>query len=270
MNRVAIDLGFFQIYWYSIFIFLGILFASIVMFREIKKRNINEDFFVNLLFYSIIVGFLGARIYYCAFNFDYYSKNILEIFEIWNGGLAIHGGLLFGFLFVLYYTRKYKINTFRITDIAAPALLMAQAIGRWGNFFNSEAYGAITTKAQLLKLQVPNFIIEGMKIDGEYRVPTFLYESIWNLTGFFLLLIIRKYKYLKIGQLSGLYLVWYSFGRFFIEFNRADSLMLGPIKIAVLVSVLLFIIGIIMIIYFSRGAKFDNLYNERETNEIKF
>lgn len=270
MSRIALDLGFIQIYWYSIFILLGMLFGCFVVYREVKRQKINEDFIINLLFYGLIFGLIGARLYYVLFNLDYYTRYPMEIFEIWNGGLAIHGGIIAGGLWVLFYTHKYKAKTWKIFDIIVPGLILGQAIGRWGNFFNQEAYGAVTTRAALEKLGVPGFVVDGMHINGTYYQPMFLYESIWNLTGFIALLIIRRYKYLKNGQLSGFYLMWYSLGRFFIEGFRSDSLMLGSFRIAQIISVVLFLVGLLMILFFRRGAKFENLYTEPEKEKILF
>ena len=262
MNRIFLDLGFFQIYWYSICIFLGILFASIVIFKEAKKRKLNLDFLSNMIFYAIIFGLIGARLYYCLFNFDYYSQYPLEILEIWNGGLAIHGGLLFGGLWILFYTLKYKVKTLKVADVVAPGVILGQAIGRWGNFFNQEAYGREVTRKVLEDSKIPEFVIDGMNINGTYYQPMFFYESIWNIAGFIALLVIRKYKYLKNGQLAAFYLMWYSFGRFFIEIFRSDSLMLGNFKVAQIVSIILFIIGLVMFIICGLGPKFINAYHD--------
>ena len=271
MDRgVAYDFGFIQIYWYSIFIFLAVFFASIVVIRESKKQKINEDFMVNLIFYGVLFGLLGARLYYVLFNLDYYLTNPIEIFEVWHGGLAIHGGLIFGLITVILYSRKYKISALKVLDIAALGLILGQAIGRWGNFFNGEAYGPITTLEHLQALKLPEFIINGMYIDGAYRIPTFLYESVWCFTGFIALAIIRKYRYLKTGELTGAYLIWYSLGRIVIEGMRSDSLMLGPFKMAQLISIVLIIVGIIIILISrKKGTQFDNLYKE-EAKEINF
>lgn len=249
MDRVALELGPIQIYWYSIFIFLGLLIASILIFKEARKRNIDEDFLINLIFNTIIIGLIGARVYYVLFNIPYYASNPIEILAVWNGGLAIHGGIFAALAFILIYCKKKNINSLQLLDIIVVGLIIAQAIGRWGNFFNSEAYGQVTTYAELKAQQIPTFIINGMYILGEYRQPTFFYESTWCFAGFLAMLIIRKYKYLKRGQLTGFYLFWYGLGRLLIEGLRTDSLMLGPIKIAQVVSLVFIITGIVLFFY---------------------
>ncbi len=266
MDRVALDLGFFQIYWYSIFIFLGGLTACIVIYMESKKREIEEEFLINLTFNSLILGIIGARLYYVLFNLNYYLKNPIEILQIWNGGLAIHGGILIALAFIIIYCKKHNVNTLKMLDIIVVGLIIGQAIGRWGNFFNSEAYGNITTYATLHQEKIPEFVIKGMYILGEYRQPTFFYESVWCLFGFIAMLIIRKYKYLKTGQLTGFYLIWYGIIRFLIERMRADSLMLGPFKIAQIISIIFIISGIIVFTYYLRKdkGKEENLYQGKE------
>ena len=177
---------------------------------------------------------------------------------------------MFGGLFIIFYTKKYKVNTLKIFDIFAPALLLGQAIGRWGNFFNGEAHGPATTLSFLQNLHLPQFIIDGMNINGVYYQPTFLYESIWNIIGVVILLILRRRKYTKIGSITGAYLMWYSLGRFFIESLRTDSLMWGTFKIAQIVSLVLFLIGLLIIILSRKKSKLENLYNEKEEVNIKF
>lgn len=260
MEKVALDLGPIQIYWYSIFIFIGMLVACFLIYKEAKKRGIEEDFLVNLTFNTIIIGIIGARLYYVLFNFSYYLDNPVEIFQIWNGGLAIHGGIIAGLLFIIYYCKKHEVNLWKILDIIVVGLIIAQAIGRWGNFFNSEAYGPITTAAHLKSLGIPQFIINGMYILGDYRQPTFFYESVWCLFGFLAMLIIRQYKYLKIGQLTSFYLIWYGIIRFIIEAMRTDSLMLGPLKMAQLVSLVFIVSGIIIFIKSTKTNQ-KELYN---------
>ena len=249
MERVAIDFGPIQIYWYSIIVFVGLLVGSIIIFKEARKRKISEEFLINLICDSIIIGIIGARLYYVLFNLSYYLHNPLEIFAIWNGGLAIHGGVFAALIFIIKYCKKNKINILQTLDVVVVGLIIGQAIGRWGNFFNAEAYGQITTLSTLQSQGIPKFIIDGMYILGEYRQPTFLYESVWCLAGFIALLIIRKCKYLKRGQLTGFYLIWYGLARFVIEAMRSDSLMLGNLKIAQVVSVIFVLAGMILAVY---------------------
>ncbi len=264
MSRIAIDLGFIQIYWYSIMIALGILVGSFIILFECKKQKIDEDFIVNLLFYGIIFGVIGARLYYILFNISYYSLHALEIFEIWNGGLAIHGGIIFATIFIYLYCKKNKQDFLKILDIIVVGLIAGQVIGRWGNFFNQEAFGTVVSLEFLKGLHLPQFVINGMLIGGEYHHPTFLYESIWNLLGLLMLVIARRFRYVKIGQPTALYMIWYGLGRLIIEAFRTDSLMLGPFRIAQIVSIFMIIIGVALFIYRYRQSRFESRYNERK------
>ena len=248
MNRVAFSIFNLNIYWYSICILMGVIIAYILIMNETKKHHINKNIMSDLIFYTLIVAILGARIYYVIFNLDYYLNNPSEILKIYNGGLAIHGGIIFGLVFSYIYTKRKKINYLRFMDICAPALIIAQSIGRWGNFFNQEAYGSEVTLSVLQNMHIPNFIINNMYIDGTYYYPTFLFESIWCFVGFIIILLIRKNKNVKLGVQSGFYFIYYSIGRFFIEALRTDSLMLFNLKIAQLVSLIGIIMGIILIV----------------------
>jgi len=271
MSDIFISIGNFSIKWYSILIFVALIVGILIINREADRFKIDENFITNLIFWTIIFAIIGARAYYVLFNLDYYKIHPNEIIKIWEGGIAIHGAILFGAVFVILYTLKYKVNSLKIFDICVPALLIGQAIGRWGNFFNKEAYGAATTLEYLKKLNLPQFIINGMNINGIYYHPTFLYESVWNLIGFIILMIFRRRKYLKIGTLTSIYLMWYSIGRFLIEILRTDSLMLGDFKMAQIASIILFIVGLIIFIYSHRGSKLDDLYNNKtEKQNIKF
>lgn len=271
MNAIFLDLGFIQIYWYSIMIFTGLLVGGWIVLKEAKRFGISEDFITNLFFYAVPISIIGARIYYVIFNWSYYSSHLSDIFKIWEGGLAIHGGMLFGLIWIIIYTKKYKVNTFRILDMVVVGLIIGQALGRWGNFFNGEAHGPATTLEVLNNLHLPRFIIDGMNIGGVYYQPTFLYESLWCLVGFGALLFIRRIKYIKVGQITGVYLIWYGFGRFLIEGLRTDSLMFLGIKQAQIISVLMIIIGILIIILKNKGSKFENQYNNKgDINEIRF
>ena len=241
MNPVIFTIFGIDIQWYSILILIGIVIGLILLEKEAKKFKYPKDLIFNICFWAIIMGIIGARLYYIIFNFSYYSNNLLEIFAIWNGGLAIHGGIIAGVLTVLFFAKKYHLNFLKLLDMAAPSLILAQAIGRWGNFFNGEAHGIATTYTELKNLLIPEFVIDGMNIGGVYYLPTFYFESLWCLLGFIILLIIRRLKYIKVGATTCIYLMWYSLGRFFIEAWRTDSLMIGGFKIAQIISIILFI-----------------------------
>lgn len=262
MSRVAFDFGIIQIYWYSIMILLGVFAAASVVVKEAKRIGLNEDEMLDMLMNTVIAGIIGARLYYVIFNLSNFRSNLLEIFEVWNGGLAIHGGILFGIAYIFIYTRKRKLNFFKHLDVCSLGLILGQAIGRWGNFFNQEAYGAKTTLEALKKQGLPNFVVDGMNVDGIYRQPTFLYESIWNLIGFVIMMILKRNKYIKTGTLVAFYLVWYSLGRLVIEGMRNDSLMLGPMKVAQLISLVGIALGLVIIFKNKKLAKLDNLYND--------
>ncbi len=263
MNPVAFTIFNVEIRWYSLMILLGMILGLFIVLKESKRFNLSTDFVVNLFFWVIIFGLIGARIYYCIFNFSYYKDNILDIFKVWEGGLAIHGGIIAGFLTLLIYCKKNDVNPFKMTDIVVVPLLLAQAIGRWGNFFNSEAHGFATTYYRLKELHIPEFIINGMKIGNVYYHPTFFYESMYCLIGFIILLFVRRIRYLKRGQLTCLYLMYYSIGRFFIEAMRTDSLMLGGFRMAQIVSLISFIAGLVIFVILCRKSKFEDLYNDK-------
>ncbi len=268
MNPNIIQLGNFSITWYSTLILIGVIITTIFITREAARFDISKDFMINLTFWTVLMGIIGSRLYYVAFSWSYYSNHIIEIFKVWEGGLAIHGAVIFGAITIISYCKKYKVNAYRMLDIVFPFVMLSQALGRWGNFFNQEAYGPITTFEHLQKLHIPEFIINGMHINGNYYTPTFLYESLWCLLGFILLMIIRRLKYIKIGQVTGTYFIWYSVFRFIIEGYRQDSLMFYGFRIAQLVSVVLFILGIIIVSVQSRKPRLEELYNDQENVEV--
>ena len=269
MDRYIITIGDFNIEWYSVLIVVGAILALIMIIKEAKRYGYPSDFVFNVCFWSIIVGIIGARLYYVVFNLDLYT-NFWDIFKIWEGGLAIHGGIIFGAITCYLYCKKYRVRTVRMLDFIAPALLLAQAIGRWGNFFNGEAHGAVTSLESLQNLHIPEFIIDGMYIGGAHYQPTFLYESLWCLLGVIILLIVRRLKVTKVGQPTALYLMWYGVGRFFIETMRTDSLMLGGFKVAQIVSVIMILIGLIVIMITGRKGRYEDLYDQDEKETVKF
>lgn len=260
----SVSIGSLKITFYSLCILTGIILAYFLIVKEAKKYGIKKDFVTNLVFWCVIFGIIGARIYYVLFNLDYYATSPLEIIKIWNGGLAIHGGIIAGLITLLLYCKKYNIKSLKMLDIALPYVLLAQAFGRWGNFFNQEAHGGVVSKYFLESMHLPSFIIKGMYIGGHYYNPTFLYESTFCLIGFVLLLIIRRLKNVKLGTTTGAYFIWYGIIRFIIEGMRTDSLMLGGIRMAQLVSILMVLSGITLILI---NLKNKNYNDDRVINK---
>ena len=247
MDRVLIQLGSITIYWYSVMILIAVLVGIYFALKEAKQVGLKK-YIDDLLFYLIVFGIIGARLYYVIFEFDSYKYDLLSIFKIWEGGLAIYGGIIGGIITIIYYAKRHEESIIKTTDILVPSLIIAQSIGRWGNFFNKEAHGVATSLDFLQKLHIPNFIMKGMYIDGTYYHPTFLYESIWCLIGFIAILLVRKLTNRKKGIVTYTYFIWYGVGRFFIEGIRTDSLYIGSIRISQLVSIILIFIGLIGII----------------------
>lgn len=260
MNRVLISIGKINIYWYSFLIFISILIGLYIVKKEVIKTKVNKDFIIDLIFYLIPVCIIGARIYYVIFKFSTFKDNPIDIFKIWEGGLAIYGGVIAGIIFSIYYCQKRKENLLVTLDILSPCLVLGQSIGRWGNFFNSEAHGGITSLANLEKLHTPSFIIKGMYINGNYYIPTFLYESIWCFLVFLILrVIIKKDKYKTNGLIVCMYFILYSIGRFFIEGLREDSLYLFNFRISQIVSLALIIIGLIGLIILRKKRRNEKI-----------
>lgn len=275
MNPVIYTVGKFDIRWYSVFI----LIAFITVYRCVKSEawrfRVSKDFIFNLAFWTFLGGILGARIWYVLFNIKQYTLNPLDAFKIWEGGLAIHGGLIFGLLTIFLYCKKYKFRLIRLLDFIAPALLIGQAIGRWGNFFNGEAFGKAIDAGILKSYLIPDFIIKGMTdAAGNTYMPTFLFESFACLVLFIIFIIIRNYRYLKVGTLTALYFMGYGIIRFFVEFQRTDALMIGGpdgLRVAQIVSIIFFIIGLTILISNGRKGKLDDLYNDKENvPDIKY
>lgn len=235
MNPVAFTILGLSIRWYGILIASGMLIGIILANFTSKIKNINYDELFNMILIALPLAIIGARLYYDIFNFSYYEKNLMEIFNTRQGGLAIHGGVIVGLISAYLYAYHKKLNFWKYADVAAPSIIIAQAIGRWGNFINQEAHGGPVSQAFISHF--PSFIQNGMFIDGTYYHPTFLYESIWDILVFIILLTLLK-KTKKTGLIIFTYIGLYSIGRFFIEGLRTDSLMFGPIRVAQLVSLL--------------------------------
>ena len=264
IDPVAISIGPIKIYWYGIIIALAMLIGISLATKEAQKLGLEEDTMVDMTLWAIPIGFIGARLYYVLFKWDYYIQNPSEIIAIWNGGIAIYGGLIAGGLAVYWFARRKKMTLTLLLDILAPSVLLAQSIGRWGNFINQEAHGGAVSRQFLETLYLPEFIIEQMNINGTYYHPTFLYESLWSLLGFILLIILRNQKgLLRRGEVALSYVIWYSFGRLFIEGMRTDSLWIGDImRVSQMLSLVLFISAIILLVYRRRDYPSKPFYSE--------
>ncbi len=239
INPVAIKFGFLEVHWYGIIIGLGIAISLYLAMREGEKHGIDKDSLADLMIWAIPIAIISARIYYVIFQWDYYSRYPADMIKIWEGGIAIHGALIGAVLTAIIYSRIKGLSFWKLVDITAPSLILGQAIGRWGNFINQEAHGGEVTRAFLENLQLPTFIIDQMYIEGAYYHPTFLYESIWNIVGFFILIFMRRAN-LRRGELFLSYVIWYSVGRYFIEGLRTDSLMLTEgLRMAQVISLVL-------------------------------
>lgn len=250
ISRIAFEIGPFTVYWYGIIIGAGLLVGWWLASNEAERQGLEKDVFADLLLWGVPISIISARLYYVLFKLDYYLVHPGEIIAIWEGGIAIHGALIGAIATTVVYARKKGISFWRLVDLAAPSLILGQAIGRWGNFMNQEAHGTEVTRTFLENMNLPTFIINQMYIEGAYYHPTFLYESLWNFAGFFLLLLLRKFS-INRGELFLSYLVWYSIGRFFVEGLRTDSLMLTEtLRIAQLMS--LSVIGVAIFLFWYR------------------
>lgn len=225
LNPIAFSIGALEVHWYGLILGTGALMGLLFAIWEGKRFKVPQEFFMDLLLFGVPSAIVGARIYFVAFKWEDYKNNLWDVFKIWNGGIAIYGALIGAIICALIFVKKRGYTFWRIADICAPSLLVGQLIGRWGNFVNQEAYGGETTETFLRDyLHLPSFIVNQMNVEGIFRHPTFLYESAWNFVGLLLLLILRRRKFLRAGELFCSYFIWYSIGRFFIEALRTDSL----------------------------------------------
>lgn len=239
IDRVAVSVLGKDIYWYGILIGLGVLLAAWYGIRRIDVFGFNADLVYDVLIWALPSAIVGARLYYVIFEWSYYSKHPSEIIAVWNGGLAIYGGVIGALIAVAICCRKFRLNIASAFDVASLGLLIGQIIGRWGNFVNGEAHGTVTDS------------LFGMVINGEGPFhPTFLYESTWNLIGFFILHFISKRSYRFRGQLFLFYLIWYGAGRSVIEGLRTDSLYIGStgIRTSQLLALITAVFGLILMV----------------------
>lgn len=247
LNRAAIAIGNFSVYWYGLIITFGMLLAILYGLRESKFCGISSDDFFNMLIIAIPVSIICARAYYVIFSWDMYKDNIADVFDIRGGGLAIYGGVIGAVATVIIYCRAKKISLSSVLDMLAVGLLIGQSIGRWGNFVNGEAFGAATSLPWGMTVYTDGRLI------AESVHPTFFYESLWNFIGIWVLLLYKRRKKAN-GELFCAYLIWYGAGRTFIEGLRADSLYLGAFRVSQLLAALTAILGIVIIIYLRKKA----------------
>lgn len=239
---VFVIIGSLTIRMYAVMILTGALFAYLLGRYRFKQMGYAPEILEDYFFGVLLTGIIGARIWYVIFSWDEYAHHLEEVIAIWHGGLAVQGGLILGVLYSVYYFKKHEIPFLEAGDAIMPGVLLAQACGRWGNFFNQEAYGSVVSRPFLESLHIPVWIIEKMQVEGLYHHPTFLYESIGSIIAFLIIiLIIRRFTKLT-GIQFFCYFIFYGLVRFPIEALRTDSLMFGSIKMAQLISVL-FILG---------------------------
>ena len=273
IDEVAFTLFGRSVAWYGILITCGMILAVLYALHICKFEGISSDDIIDFAFVVIIFGVLGARLYYVIFKWDNYivtdAANFLaniggtlkNIVSVWEGGLAIYGGIIAGILTALVFAKKRSIKFIKLLDILSPCVWIGQVIGRWGNFINMEAYGSETTlpwRMGLLYSYMDTGITTGVWDVEKYVHPTFLYESLWNLIALILVFVFYKKKKFD-GQICSFYFIWYGFGRMLIEGLRTDSLMLGNLRISQGVGFVSLILGIVLTVYFVRKNKAEHL-----------
>ena len=231
---------------YGLLIAAAIAVAVFLCSREEKRLQLPQDTSIDLALWLIPAAIIGARLYYVAFQWEMYAQNPLRILSVWEGGLAIYGGVIAGVLTGLAFSKKKKIPFGVLADLVAPVLILGQAIGRWGNFFNGEAYG------YLVENPAWQFFPAAVFVGGQWHMATFFYESMWNFAGFILLWLKRKTVKIP-GNLFLGYLMWYGAGRAVIEGLRTDSLMLGPLRVSQMLSLALVLFAFCF--YFIRSRR---------------
>ncbi len=253
LRRWAFEIFGLPIYWYGIIIALAFLAAVLLGLRSCRRYDIEPDNVLDMVLFAAPAAIVGARLYYVIFSWDQYKNNLIDIFKIRDGGLAIYGGVIAAVLVAWIYGRVKKMSFLNIMDFAAPYIVLGQGIGRWGNFVNQEAFGTATQLPWRMNGDIPDKYLSGLTnaLDpAKWGVhPTFLYESLWDLAVFFFLLWYRKKKKKLSGEVLFLYLIFYGIGRFVIEGLRTDSLYLGSLRVSQLLSALLVLVFAVLFIY---------------------
>ena len=267
VNKVAFTLPIgngLEIRWYGIIITFGIILAILYATKRAKDEGICFDDLLDIAIFTVIFAVIGARLYYVIFSDDKY-ETFYDVIAIWNGGIAIYGAIIAGAITVFCVCKVKKINTLRAFDMAAPAVMIGQIIGRWGNFMNGEAHGTEVAEGSLLYF-LRMGLSKGNADITSFVHPTFLYESLWNLVGFVIINALYKKKKFD-GQIFLMYLSWYGFGRMFIEGLRTDSLhLIGNIRVSQVVGFLCFIVGAILIVIMLEKARRAELSDKEYTS----
>lgn len=253
ISRVAISIGSLEIYWYGVIIAVGFGLGLWVYLSHNRSCGIHPDEGLDIILWSMLGAIVGARAYYVAFQWDHYKDNLKEIFNLRGGGLAIYGGIIGALIVAFIVCRSKKLPMLPVADAAFPGVMLGQAIGRWGNFFNMEAFGTNTTLpwgmtsdtiSNYLSRHQAALLAQGVVVDPAMPVhPTFLYESLWNLIGVAVLLLWLFPRRSYDGQITLGYTAWYGLGRFFVEGLRTDSLMWGSVRVSQALGGVLFIVA---------------------------
>lgn len=247
---ILFEVGPIVVRWYGLLIATAVLLGVTLSQYLAKRRRVDPELLGDLAIWLVIAAIPCARLYYVLFEWQEYSQRPEDIIAIWKGGIAIHGAIIGGTIATIIFARIKRISLWQLLDLVAPSLILGQAIGRWGNFFNSEAFGKPTDMPWKLFI-APRYRPLDL-INFEYFHPTFLYESLWNLEVFLLLLwlffwVLKIFNRLETGTITAVYLIGYSLGRVWIEGLRTDSLMIGPLKIAQVVSLSAIALGLIIL-----------------------
>lgn len=265
LSRTAFTVFGQNIYWYGIFIGLGVILGVLLALREAKRTGQNPDTYLDFIIYAMIISIIGARLYYVIFSWDFYSQHPEKIFAIREGGLAIYGGIIGGVLTAIVYSRVKKKNFWVMADTMAPSLILGQMLGRWGNFFNKEAFGGFTDNLFAMRYQlsqvrasdVTTDILQNLvTVNGVDYIqvhPTFLYESFWSLCVFVILLILQRKKKFN-GQVCATYFFGYALGRVWIEGLRTDQLCIGNVPVSQALSAVLIIASVVLYVYCKKKA----------------
>ena len=265
-NKVAFSLfGTIEVRWYGIIMVTGIILAFLYAYYRSKYEGVSFDDLLDYAIFTVLSGIVGARLYYVITSGQKYTFG--EIFAIWNGGIAIYGAIIGGATALLCVSLYKKIKWQKVFDMVCPGVMIGQIVGRWGNFFNGEAYGESPAEDSLLYFMRMELRHEGWS-NSYICQPTFLYESLWNLVGFLIINALYKKKKFD-GQVFLMYITWYGFGRMFIEGLRTDSLMVGTFRISQVVAFLCFVVGFALLVYLgvraSHRAKLASAEGEAST-----